>query len=74
MCAPQSITDQLKLVGLDFVGMAMVADNRGWLHLTRILPDPPYFWYRSHANEIHERLYVQLQRLDHHVSAESAAW
>lgn len=59
----RSICQQLEVVGLEFFGVAMVAGEDGLPYVTRIVSDPPYQWYRSRAEEIHELLCARLQSM-----------
>jgi hypothetical protein len=68
----RNILERLEIVGLDFFGVAMVAGKDGRPYVTRIVSDPPYFWYRTQAEEIHKRLLAGLQGVDDRMTALSA--
>ena len=68
VCTPKhqsrmrNILQRLEVLGLEFFGVAMVAGEDGVPYVTRIVSDPPYLWYRSCAEEIHQLLCARLQQ------------
>ncbi|MFD7276009.1 hypothetical protein ACFV80_02940 [Streptomyces sp. NPDC059862] len=56
----RDLADALRRRGIRFFAVALVTDDRQRLAVSRILPDPPFAWYREHADAVHERLCAEL--------------
>lgn len=56
----RDLTDALGERGIRFFAVALVTDNQQRLSVSRVLPDPPFVWYREHADAVHERLCAEL--------------
>ncbi|GHB07378.1 hypothetical protein ACIQRS_25525 [Streptomyces termitum] len=46
--------------GLRFFAAALVADERRWPLVSRVVPVPPFSWYRDIADEVHGQLCAEL--------------
>ncbi|MGV9286736.1 hypothetical protein [Streptomyces sp. NPDC003719] len=58
----RDLTDTLSRRGIRFFAVALVTDYQQRPMVSRILTDPPFSWYRAHADAVHEQLCAELAR------------
>ncbi|MCX5382726.1 hypothetical protein [Streptomyces sp. NBC_00083] len=56
----RDLATALRRRGVRFFAVALVYDGRRRLAVSRILPDPPFSWYRAHSDAVHEQLCTEL--------------